>query len=228
MNNIIFKILPYRLSIILFIIFLIAILKKSLVLLITGIIFKIFLLYFYRLPRIKNINIDKKSITSPAYGTIDNIIYTNDKVIISIILNLFDIHSQYIPYDGKIISQEYIPGKFTFMLFSEKKYDQKRVKGLWGSVIRSPLDSKENERNKIILKTKMGLIEIIQYAGYFTRRISSFVKDGDIKKRGDLYGFISFGSRVDIIMPKNRVELNVKLGQKLEGPMTIIGKWEIY
>ncbi len=201
----IFRVTPYKLSMILFIIFLISIIRQNWLLFIIVMLAKLFLLYFYRLPTIKlhNINKDSELITAPSYGVIDNITYTDDNIRIKMILNIFDVHAQYIPYGGEILLQEYIPGRFELV----------------------DLDSKSNEQNRILLKTKNGLIEVIQYAGYFTRRITSFVKKGDIKKKGDLYGFISFGSRVDMIVPRNSVKIDIKIGQKMKGPMSVIGTW---
>ncbi len=199
-------IFSYRLSIILFILFLVFLIKKEIKILILIFIIILFLLYFYRLPninllRLKHLN--SKFILSPAYGMIQNIQEINNHIIITIVLTIFDIHAQYIPYDGQIIEQKYIPGKFNMLGFKMNN----------------------NEQNRIIIQTRNGPIEIIQYAGYFTRRISSNIRIRDKVNRGEIYGFISFGSRVDIRLPKERVKLNVKVGQKVKGSNTIISQW---
>ncbi len=193
--------IPYDYFIILFILFLIALIRKDWKLLILLIIIKLFLLYFYRFPVLKLDNLSPLDILSPAYGHVNNIQYSKNKIIISIVLTIFDIHAQYIPYDGKIIKQKYVEGKHNMLGFN--------------------MDN--NEKNSIMIGTDRGQIEVIQYAGMFVSKVSSFVRRGDKVERGQLYGFISFGSRVDIILPRDKTKIYVKVGQKVGG--NVIGKF---
>jgi len=165
----------------------------------------IFCLVFFRdpyreLPNKKNI------IISPADGVITNIVNINDPEIgdatlISIFLNVYNVHVNRMPIDGKIIKVRNIPGKF-LAAFDHKSSD-------------------ENERTEILVKTEIGKIRIKQIAGLIAKRIICYAKKGDEMKIGNRLGYIRFGSRTDLILPKD-VNLVVKIGQKVKGNKTIL------
>ncbi|HND46622.1 MAG TPA: phosphatidylserine decarboxylase, partial [Chitinophagales bacterium] len=86
-----------------------------------------------------------------------------------------------------------------------------------------PKSSTENERTSIVIDN--GSIDVLmrQIAGKVARRIVYYVKEGDIVEQGKDFGFIKFGSRVDLFLPLD-TKVNVKLGQKVKGGITIVGE----
>lgn len=156
------------------------------------------LLYFYRIP---NRIVEKNdNIVSPSDGTIIGINKNDDNsTTISIFLSPFDVHMQYIPYDGKIIKCEYKKGNFNPAFLLQK--------------------SDNNESNTIHIQTKRGIIKVKQIAGQIARRIVNWKNVGDIVTKGDIYGMIKLSSRVNITLPSNII-VKAKIGDKLKGSIT--------
>lgn len=122
--------------------------------------------------------------------------------VISIFMSPFDVHYNRAPIDGKVISIKHSKGKF---LAANKL-------------------ALENEKNEILLKTKIGNIKVIQIAGLIARRIECFVKKGQSVKKGERIGLINLGSQVVIILPKRKVKIVVKQNQRVKGGSSIIAK----
>jgi phosphatidylserine decarboxylase len=121
---------------------------------------------------------------------------------VSIFMNVFNVHSNRSPVDGIINKIDYFPGKFVNADFDKA--------------------STENERNAIIINLPNGQkLTVVQVAGLIARRILCYVKPGQVVARGERYGFIRFGSRVDIYLPTNSV-VKVSLGQKVKATETIL------
>jgi phosphatidylserine decarboxylase len=157
----------------------------------------IFLLYFHRNIEYDTTNTKDNILYSPAQGKILNIKKGKTTTKISIFLSVFDDHTQCIPIECTKVNEIFNYGNFYFAQNEE--------------------GSEYNQQLKHILKTKFGYIEIVQYTGFFTRRIYSLSSYQDkIYKIGDKLGYIRFGSRVDIFIP-NRiindifVEKNMKI-----------------
>ena len=171
----------------------------------------IFCLNFFRDP-IRNLPEDENCIVSPADGKIIKVKEfedpeTKEKLrLVSIFLSVFNVHSNRMPVDGMIKSVKYIKGDFL------AAFDHKA--------------SEQNERTEISIETSFGYMIIKQIAGLVARRILCYAKENEKMLAGDRLGFIRFGSRTDIILPQ-KVILNVKLGQKVYGGQTIIGKYEV-
>jgi len=126
---------------------------------------------------------------------------------ISIFMNLFNVHSQKSPVDGTVERVTYTPGTF----------------------LNAELDkaSEQNERNAVTVRMKDGTeVTFIQIAGLVARRIACYVQAGDDLRRGDRYGFIRFGSRVDVYLPE-KAEPMVGIGEKVLGVETILAKLPI-
>jgi len=105
-----------------------------------------------------------------------------DAIMISIFMNVFNVHSNRIPVDGVVVERWYHAGSF----------------------VNAALDkaSLENERNALQLRTANGVdVTCVQVAGLIARRILCYVQKGDAVTRGQRYGFIRFGSRVDVYLP---------------------------
>ena len=168
-----------------------------------------FSLYFFRDPERIVPNLD--GFLSPADGKIVNIIDIEDDEIgkakqISIFLSIFNVHSQRVPYSGKVISKQYNPGEF-MAAFNHKA-------------------SLDNEQTLVAFEAENGeKYKIKQIAGLIARRILNYMEPENSVQRGDRLGFIRFGSRVDIIIPED-FQIDVSVGDMVHGNKTIIGRFQ--
>lgn len=172
----------------------------------------IFIKWFNRHPFISPDikNTPNNIILSPSYGTIKKIVNDGDKTHIMIFLSPFDVHVQYYPTSGNVISQVYDnTGKFELAYeLNKSKYNEKVITTIYNPYI--------NDN-----------IEIYQIAGFLVRRIENEKYDRDVTV-GDKLGMIRFGSRVDLILPcttKKGLTLNVKENDYVNGPYTKIGEF---
>ncbi len=125
-----------------------------------------------------------------------------EALLIAVFMNLFNVHSQKMPVTGKVLKKVYRPGKY-FNASLDKA-------------------SEENEQCAVIVKAEDGSqITFVQIAGLVTHRILNYVKEGDELSRGDRYGFIRFGSRVDMYLPVN-AHPKVVIGEKVFAPTTTL------
>ena len=165
----------------------------------------LFCLNFFRDPKRlvpKGIN----QIVSPADGKIIRIDTQDEEFqVVSIFLNVFDVHVNRMPITGTFSDVNYTKGKF-LMAFDHNACD-------------------ENERNIITIETAVGPIRLVQIAGLIARRIICYANKGEEMQIGNRLGFMRFGSRIDLILP-NKIKLEVKLGQKVMGNTTIIGTFD--
>jgi len=150
---------------------------------------------------------DDNIVIAPADGKIVKIETIQDpelgeSKLISIFLNVFNVHANRMPVKGTFSKVEYHEGKF-LAAFDHKASD-------------------ENERTEITFSTEFGTMKVKQIAGLIARRILCYAKPNDSMDMGDRLGYIRFGSRTDIILP-NHVNLNVIMNQKVVGNQTIIG-----
>ena len=167
-----------------------------------GILF-VFCLNFFRNPK-RLVPDGSNHIVSPADGKIINIrsLDNDEYQSISIFLNVFDVHVNRMPIRGEFSDIHYTKGKF-LLAFDHNACD-------------------ENERNTITFNTVIGPIKLVQIAGLIARRIICYANKGKTMEMGQRLGFMRFGSRIDLILPK-KVRLEVKMGQKVMGNTTIIG-----
>jgi len=189
------------------------IINKKIFMLIIGIIlflFILFILNFFRDPD-RQIPDEKNIIISPADGKVveiksdQELLFFDKKFVkVSIYLSLWDVHINRIPIDGEIIFQEYSKGKF-YPAYKNKA-------------------SQKNESNLIGIKTKIGEVFVKQIAGIIARRIISTVNIGDEVYKGQRFGMIRFGSRVELFLP-NDIELTITKGDVLRGGESIVGKF---
>lgn len=171
----------------------------------------IFIIQFYRDPK-RIIPTEANTILSPADGKIICVeecrdVYQNvNSIKISIFMNIFNVHSNRSPADGTVIKLEYFRGKFINADFDKA--------------------STENERNAMILELANGQkLTVVQVAGLIARRILCYTRVGANLSRGERYGFIRFGSRVDVYLPINAKVL-VSIGQKVKATKCILAKLE--
>jgi len=168
-----------------------------------------FVIWFFRNPE-RYFQEEEKVVISPADGKvikIDNVEITDTikgKFIkISIFMNIFSVHVNRAPYSGKIETINYHEGKF-----------------LSANLDKASLD---NERNEVMFRTEDGrAIWAVQIAGLIARRIVCWFKPGDHIKKGERFGLIRFGSRVDVYLPEDS-KISVKLGNKVKAGVTPLG-----
>jgi len=168
----------------------------------------IFVIQFFRDPP-REVPQQPDAVLAPADGRIVKVEkardpYTErDTLLISVFMNVFNVHSNRSPVDGTVERVEYSRGSF----------------------INADLDkaSTENERNAMVLKLDGERITVVQVAGLIARRILCYVKAGDRLARGQRYGFIRFGSRVDVYLPLT-ARPRVAVGDRVAATSTILAE----
>ena len=175
-----------------------------------ALILSIFTFQFFRDPKRSGPN-DDSVITSPADGRVIFIgksldpLQKTEALKISVFMNVFNVHSNRSPIEGTIKSVDYQSGNF----------------------FNADLDkaSEQNERNSVLFVDKSGRrLTCIQIAGLVARRICCYVSPGDTVQRGARFGFIRFGSRVDVYLPVNSRPL-VTVGDKILAHSSAIANW---
>ena len=169
----------------------------------------LFILQFFRDPP-RNVPADPVAVVSPADGRVvvvgkDRDPYRNcDALKISVFMNVFNVHSNRSPVDGEV----------------------KEVVYHHGSFVNASLDkaSLENERNALLITTTSGRdVTCVQVAGLIARRILCYVGAGTKLARGQRYGFIRFGSRVDVYLPLD-AEPCAAIGDKVYASETVLAR----
>ena len=169
----------------------------------------IFVTQFFRDPP-RQLPSNPHAIVSPADGRVVFVGKAHDPFLhrdalkISVFMNVFNVHSNRSPVDGVIQNVWYHPGKF----------------------FNADLDkaSEENERNALWIKTTAGMdVTCVQIAGLVARRILCYVGKGDQLTRGQRYGFIRFGSRVDVYLPLDAF-VKVSIGDKVYATSTVLAE----
>jgi phosphatidylserine decarboxylase len=163
-----------------------------------------FIGYFFRNPR-RSIPGGRNLILSPADGKVVRISHAaGEAMTVSIFLSIFDVHVNRAPIMGQVESLEYKRGRF------KAAYDDEA--------------SLVNEQNVITIKGEGIQLVVRQIAGLIARRVICWKKPGDSVQRGELIGLIRFGSRVDVVLPKN-VKVLVRVGDRVRGGSTILGEY---
>ena len=169
----------------------------------------VFVLQFFRDPP-RAVPAGANLVLSPADGRIVKVVsvrdpYTErDTILVSVFMNVFNVHSNRVPVDGTVERIDYQAGSF----------------------VNADLDkaSTENERNAIVLRLANGeRLTVVQVAGLIARRILCYVKPGDGLLRGQRYGFIRFGSRVDVYLPPG-ARPRVAVGDVVHATTTILAE----
>ncbi len=170
-----------------------------------------FVLQFFRDPY-RPIPQDEGIIISPADGKVISTGIVDDPYLdrkafkISVFMNVFSVHSNRAPFSGVVKKIWYKPGLF----------------------VNADLDkaSEQNERNAVWYQSPEGQdVVSVQVAGLIARRILCYVKEGDELERGQRYGFIRFGSRVDLFLPED-FSADVSLGDNVSSGTSILGQFK--
>ena len=175
----------------------------GLLLIVTG-----FIVFFFRNPQ-RSGTTDERAVLAPADGVI---VYLGDSFEehlgqemskVSIFMSVFNVHVNRAPLTGRVIDTFYVSGKFLDVRHERATF--------------------ENERLGIILEAARGVkIVVVQVAGLIARRIVCYAKKGDTLNRGERYGLIRFGSRLDVYLPKG-TEIKVAMGEKTRCGETVLG-----
>lgn len=156
---------------------------------------------------------DNNSLVSPADGKIilveesdSSKLIEGNSVKISIFMNVFNVHVNRAPFGGRVEKIIYTPGLF---------YSADSSKG----------DLKNERCATIITSENDDKIAFVQVAGLIARRIICWLEPGDTVQRGERFGLIRFGSRVDLHLPTS-IQLEVQVGDTVRAGETIIGSFQ--
>lgn len=182
------------------------------ILMAVSLLLAVLIIFFFREP-IREIEKNENHVLSPADGEIVEILKVHEKeyfkeerLQVSIFMTVFNVHQNRVPVAGEVIYQKHIRGAY-YPAFVKKS-------------------SEKNERCSTVFKMANGT-EVLsrQIAGTVAQRIVTYKKPGDMAEQGEEYGFIRFGSRVDLFLPVD-TKVNVKLHQLTVGGKTVIASFE--
>ncbi len=160
----------------------------------------IFMLIFFRDPK-RNIPKNPKAVVSAADGTIIKIDSVGDFSRIAVFMSPKDVHINRSPIQGKVMEIKRFSGS------KEPAYKDY---------------SENNERLLTKLSTKIGPVNIVQITGFVARRIETYLNKNQYIEKGQRIGIIKFGSRCDIYIPKNKIRIVAKIGNKVKAGESII------
>ncbi len=178
--------------------------------LLTIAVFLILFFQFFRVP-IRHQNLRDNSILSPCDGKVVVIEEVEETEFlkcrcrqISIFMSPLNVHINWNPIAGKVSYNKYHPGKFL--------------------VAWHPKSSTENERTTVVLEQVKGQVLMRQIAGAVARRIRCYAQTGQLVEQGSEFGFIKFGSRVDVFIPLD-AEVKVSIDQVVKGGVDELAVW---
>jgi phosphatidylserine decarboxylase len=159
----------------------------------------VFFAVFFRDPE----RVPGEGIVSAADGRIRAVDTVDGRIRISVFMNVTDVHVNRLPFDGRV----------------EEISDT-------GSGFRAAYlpDAEHNVQRRYRLASSIGPIEIVQITGVVARRLVAFVAPGSSGRKGDRFGMIVLGSRVDVLLPADHVELLVKVGDRVHAGATSIAR----
>jgi phosphatidylserine decarboxylase len=168
-----------------------------------------FVIYFFRNPA-RDIPAGEHLVVSPADGKIVRVMPIPEGESempggqsISIFLNIFDVHVTRTPISGELESLKYRRGKF------KVAYDEEA--------------SRVNEQNILTIRGPHHRLVVKQIAGLIARRVVCWKQPGCLLRRGELFGLIRFGSRVDVLLPRG-VRVLARVGDRVKGGSSVIGE----
>jgi len=164
-------------------------------------------IWFFRLPT-RNFSAGTEMIVAPADGkvvvieeTYEPEYFKDKRLQVSIFMSPLNVHVNRAPIDGEVKYFKYHPGKYL--------------------VAWHPKSSTDNERTSLVIENENMPILLRQVAGALARRICWYVKEGQQLSQNEEFGFIRFGSRVDLYLPLG-TKVDVKIGQAVQGGMTVL------
>ena len=170
----------------------------------------LFLVSFFRIPA-RTLTINDGKIICPADGkvvvieeVIDEEYFKDKRIQVSIFMSPANVHVNRNPVSGEVIYNQYHPGKYL--------------------VAWHPKSSTDNERWSVVTRHPKGEILYKQIAGALARRICNYTPVGQQVVQGEEFGFIKFGSRVDILLPVG-TKVEVQINQVVKGGVTVLAVW---
>ncbi len=175
-----------------------------------GLAATLFVCYFFRDPD-RVVTTQPDAVVSPADGKVvfagfaDNSPFAEGRCRkIGIFMSVFNVHVNRIPYGGVVKQIRYQPGKFIAVNLEKA--------------------ASQNEHNAVLIETEAGQqISMVQIAGLIARRIICGVQPHDAVNRGERFGMICFGSRVDVYLPED-AQVDVRVGEKVKAGASILGR----
>ena len=162
----------------------------------------LFMAFFFRHPK-RVPPSDPDVVVSPADGRVTRIEPQSPGTVVSIFLSPFDVHINRSPIPGRIVDMLYSRGKFLIATNEQA--------------------SLVNEQNALTIEGEKITVVCKQIAGILARRIVVWKRAGDYLGLGEPFGMIKFSSRTDILLPEN-VRVTVKVGDRVRGGITVIGR----
>lgn len=170
-----------------------------------------FFIYFFRDPE-RNIPGGPEAVVSPADGKVVLVDEVQEKEFlgtaarhVAIFMNVFDVHVNRAPVAGTVREMQHRAGEY-------------KAASRQDAALR-------NEQQAVVMEADTGRpVLVVQIAGLLARRIIPFVKPGQQLARGERFGMICFGSRVDVYLPLE-TEIRVKVGDRVKAGSSIIGRW---
>jgi phosphatidylserine decarboxylase len=135
---------------------------------------------------------------------VDEEYFKDRRIQVSIFMSPANVHVNRNPVSGEVVYNQYHKGKYL--------------------VAWHPKSSTENERWSVVTRNDHGEILYKQIAGALAKRICNYTHTGQRVTQGEEYGFIKFGSRVDILLPIG-TKIDVQLNQAVQGGVTVLGHW---
>jgi phosphatidylserine decarboxylase len=169
-----------------------------------ALVLALFVSWFFRDPA-RAIPSDPETLVSPADGRVTDVVPQADGgARISIFLSVFNVHVNRSPVAGEVIDVTRRPGTFLDA--------------------RKPEASTSNVQASVTVRTPRGDVRFVQITGLIARRIVCNLKPGALVTRGERYGLIRFGSRMDIFLPP-AAEPAVRVGDRVRGGSDVIARW---
>ena len=172
-----------------------------------AIVMLVLVLQFFRNPK-RNLNLSEDHVVSPVDGKVvvieevfEKEFFNEKRLQVSVFMSPINVHVTRYPVAGEVVFSKYHPGKFL--------------------VAWHPKSSTDNERSTVVVENEKISILLRQIAGAVARRIITYSKVEDTVKAADEFGFIKFGSRVDLFFPIG-TKINVELEQRVTGGESII------
>ena len=167
----------------------------------------LFIVSFFRVPDRKLVT-GENVVVAPADGkvvvieeTFDEEYFEDKRLQISIFMSPANVHQNRSPITGEVVYSTYHKGKYL--------------------VAWHPKSSTENERHSVVIKNNKAEILVKQIAGALAKRIINYLREGQVIQQSAEFGFIKFGSRVDVLLPPG-TKVNVKLNQVVKGGITVL------
>lgn len=171
----------------------------------------LFIISFFRIPN-RTLTMGDKLVVCPADGKVvvieeitDQEYFKDKRIQVSIFMSPANVHQNRNPVSGEVVYNQYHKGKYL--------------------VAWDPKSSTENERHSVVIRNPKAEILVKQIAGAVAKRIINYLSVGQKVQQSAEYGFIKFGSRVDVLLPVG-IKVKVQINQVVQGGVTVLAEFE--